>query len=367
MNRVINNLNYNNSILTLIEEIKNDFIKNIPHIKYILLTGSGGRDELSYLKYEGNIRLFSDLEFFVLIDHNKNLMSKIEKKRLQKKIASKYNNIKLATKFFHVDFTISTLDHIEKEQSMLAYETLQKSKLIYGDIEEYKKQIKSYRHNSKGIDNVDIKDINNILLYRHYSILNAISLSAANNFDYTTDMYAICRNSLDLLSIILYINKIYKVTYKEKVDYLNNINNCSKLKNNIFSAIINNSEFIEFINNSYCYKVNPYIITDNKEVKNYMKLYLKYSNYLHSELIKDEYSYYKTLSKSKLFMWRAYFSLIKEKNIGLYLKSLRYNYYLIYIEIDKILKGIVNDEIQDKQYISNISKIYKSMFPYAVE
>ncbi|KYH31221.1 hypothetical protein CLTEP_24130 [Clostridium tepidiprofundi DSM 19306] len=394
-----NLLMYESQIQYLINDIKCEILNLVPDVEYLILTGSGGRGELSYININNELKLLSDLEFFAILKKDVNI-NKFRKKKIQKRIKYKYNNSPVKTPFFHVDVDFLSVKMFNNQDTLLMYETITNSKLIYGDNGKFNEEIvKKYKDKMCKIKKdfvIDKKDIHNILLYRHYAIISNLQFED-NNLSRTINLYAICRNSLDLLTIILYYNNITKTSYKQRIDF---INEYSGKEYRYFTKIIKSKEFLTFINECYCYKEKPYIPETNNSFIDIMKKYIYYTNAILIEIIENFYEcsigsmsdgatecvlrkayfyiedefFRENMSTIKKFVWNIYFSLVIKKDIRIFIKSISMDNAELFIQLNEFIKEVknclINEKIEKKIIClskrKDIVTLYQSKYPYSL-
>jgi len=132
----------------------------------VLLVGSTARGELSWVESEGNIRLFSDVEFLVSVSaHNRKIENEFHE--LIKNLESEYDLGEL----FHIDYTVITWDKLPKlEKKFFIFESKQcgidfTQKSVSAELPVVTRS------------NINWKELNEVLLHRLTSILHAIPVS----------------------------------------------------------------------------------------------------------------------------------------------------------------------------------------------
>lgn len=369
----MNNLrdfNYDESIYGLINEIKKDVLKLEPKVKYLILTGSGGRGELSSIRIHNRLKLLSDLEFFAVLEGDFKL-NKFKRKNIQKKIKQKYAQSEVKTLFFHVDIDFVSEDDFVKQDTLLAYETISNSCIVYGKEEVFNMEIVNVNERDDSFK-IDIKDIHNIILYRHYAILNSIQFEE-NELTRTSNLYAICRNSLDLLTVILYYNNIKISSYEDRKNFLSNCENADKIKK--CKKIYCDKEFVSFIDNCFQFKMKTFIPENNKVFYDFLKKYNYYSNEVMKTLLiefhnSNEKQFFKrSMGSIKKVVWSFYYWIFVNK-----LKTFNINRIItlnthekVFSAIDKTLINLEGKQSKEnKKQIRELIDIYKSKFPYSV-
>ncbi|AAD35709.1 hypothetical protein THMA_0641 [Thermotoga maritima MSB8] len=195
-----------------------DFIKQIAkvllsacgkeNVVVLLLTGSGGRGELTILETPGGYEILGDLEFIVISTKR---LSILRKNILKWIIEDKIRHFPFLSESFHVDFSIVNPEVLKEANTVLMWETLTNSCILYGNL-----PFDNIQKQHLGERKIRLKDIHNILLYRHYSVFWGIRKCKTHQCRF----YSVIRNSLDLLTAILYKNGIFIPSYRKRYDYL---------------------------------------------------------------------------------------------------------------------------------------------------
>lgn len=265
----------------------------------ILIAGSSARGEESYLREDGHKKLLSDIEMVIIV------------KKRNKEI---YDNIKKQIEEISKKYKFYFFRCIPK----LEYSLQKKINLRYVDKRFYFFELKSAGYQLWGredylgmipninISNLNYAELNTFIIHRFMNVINSF---IENNEK--VKRYYICRNMLDILTVLLCYEGYLVATYKGRMELF------SKIKDRIaFFQGISMSEFFDVINFCYNIKIDP----DKEEIK-----------YKNNELIEYFLFYYGVLKK-----------YIEEHNNG----------KCFIIDVRGIIRGI---------YYLSIKKIYKEI------
>jgi len=214
----------------------------------IICSGSIARNEYSVFKTKNDNLLFSDLDLIIVLKNKSKLKSLVMK-------TTNNINLELKTKYFYTPFlkvsasacTIKDLKRLPR--IFRSYETKESGKVIFG---------KNILHviPKIGINNIDKIDLNRLLIERLYQ--QYIFNSQVNNFIYKT--FFLCRNILEIPSILLPHIGILKPSYTERI-------NIFYKSLNIFYEIgpfIDWNKVYDSIKYSMKVKMKPSILKGNK-------------------------------------------------------------------------------------------------------
>lgn len=214
----------------------------------IICSGSIARNEYSIFKTKNDNSLFSDLDLIIV------LKNKYKSKSLVDKTTNNIN-LELQTKYFYSPFlkvgapACSINDLKSLPRIFRNYETKESGKVIYGkNILNVIPEI--------NIDNIDKIDLNRLLverLYQQYIFNNQV-----DSFVYKS--FFLCRNILEIPSILLPHIGILKSSYTERVDIFGK-------SLNIFyeiSPFIDWNKIYDSIKRSMKVKIKPSFLKGNK-------------------------------------------------------------------------------------------------------
>lgn len=277
---------YPEEIQNLIFEITEKICKYFPK-SLVILTGSAARGEISYIVENGFIKLLSDLEFFILLEKY-SISDRFLLAKLRTVLDRFAKSSPFYTRLFHIDVSIGSLRAFQHTKTLLKYETL-KNGIVVHDPNEFKSSLNIAEHEN---EEFSIIDINNILLYRHFALVNNLIFdsNSENKIKTIINRYVVCRNSLDLLTTLFYHDKLYISSYKSRNTLLLKMNE-SELSHLL--GIDDNNIILEFKHfMAFCYncKIHPNSpIEDN--VFQLLEKYLMFSEIVLLHLIGKEAKY----------------------------------------------------------------------------
>lgn len=214
----------------------------------IICSGSIARNEYSIFKTKNDNLLFSDLDLIIVLKNKYKLKSLVAK-------TTNDINLELKTKHFYSPFLkvsapACSINDLKKSSRIFRnYETKESGKVIYG------KKILNVIPKIR-IDNIDKIDINRLLIERLYQ--QYIFNSQVDNFIYKS--FFLCRNTLEIPSILLPYIGILKPSYAERVKIFGR-------SLNIFHEIgpfIDWNKVYDSIKYSMKVKMKPSILKGNK-------------------------------------------------------------------------------------------------------
>lgn len=209
----------------------------------IILIGSAARGELDY-EYTSNneLRIYSDYEFVIIAKRNKE-----KEKAIEKKIIEIEKEISRNSSLFHIDFSfISLIKFFLLPKTLWTYELKTNSITLYG--KNLQKRISEIN-----IDNLDLKELNQHLIWRLWLLLLYLpkdwimgeDLSAIEEEKYK---HLLCRSGLDLSIIILPWEGVLLTSLEKRVNYI--LDNYSSLRCSRFLG----GNFPEFLKSCWNYR-----------------------------------------------------------------------------------------------------------------
>ncbi|APT72096.1 hypothetical protein BG95_04160 [Thermosipho sp. 1063] len=347
----LNKLNYPKEVKRFIEEVSKKILSiyDKEEIVSLLLVGSGGRNELTILRTLSDLKILGDLEFLVILK-KKQKSVKVKELLLQRKLnyLTKKNNI--VSEMFHIDFSSVELSELEKG-TVLRWESINNHSLLYGE------EIFPYV-DRRQFPEIKIKDIHNILLYRHYAIFYSLMY---HRHTYTK-FYSVIRNSLDLLTTIFYFKGVMIPSYTRRLSFL------KKNYNEILSFWDKNTrkEFVSFMETCTYHKLRAtYQHYQNKtNMKKIMRNYLRYSEAILRKLLKNFYHCFDTTECYKLFIEKGDFF---EKGIDAFSHLKLFAWRIMNIDIN--FRKLVSPEIIFIELHNSLSELigYNSSLPRVPE
>lgn len=200
-----------------IEELLKKIIQvlDIRGILSVIALGTLPRGELSFRLVDKKLQLFSDIEFVIIADGRINKKQQIILKRQLQELAKEFqpNN-----PFFDIAVEFFSLRKFKKLPFKVRfYELKESGKVLLG--QDVRNLIPEFNWGNR-----QIKDANNIILRRLFSILlhfpKQLFDLEKNNSAREAFKYVLARNSLDIATVILFEKGIFLSTYKDKVDYI---------------------------------------------------------------------------------------------------------------------------------------------------
>ncbi len=207
------------------------------HVQSVLLTGSTSRGELSYVIKDSRLSVYGDYEFFVIA---RGAIDKVDRDRLAKAYAALERKF-ASSPLFHIDYTYIDKTRLRNLPLHLKhFETKRNGITIYGD-------------DLKGllpyvtIAGLDFKDLNEILIWRLWSMLLYLPQWLLEGRTATRDeellyRYVVCRNFLDLATWILPRKGVLLASFRERADYL------MAHFNEVQDNIVLDADFLDLLN-----------------------------------------------------------------------------------------------------------------------
>lgn len=199
----------------------------------VILSGSVSRGEMSYLYNGGDLKLYSDLEFFVVTNEK---MKRQEIMLLYEKIRDLEISLNKQSKFTHIDVSFLSLRELRRlSPKFQFYETKKTGVVLYG------KDLRPFFP-----DKVDVKYVNEASIDRLWSLilyfpkellLNKVSWEDERNYK-----YILSRSMLDIPLWILSYEGHFIPNFKSRIDFI--YENYGKFYLNTFFP----SWFLEFLN-----------------------------------------------------------------------------------------------------------------------
>lgn len=192
-------------------------ITDVLDAKSIILLGSSARDELSFqIIPSGKIELFSDYECMVVVEKRP---SSDQRQALQAKLVQLEQEINNPNPLFHIDIIVREEKRLKALQPIIfTYEMKANGKVLYG--EDILSQVPPVT-----LDNLDLKNTNEILYKRLWALLlhlpeTFITGQQMNIAEKRVTGYVLCRNALDITTVLLPHQKILLPTYQQRVSKL---------------------------------------------------------------------------------------------------------------------------------------------------
>ena len=227
----------------------------------IICSGSIARNEYSIFKTTDANMLFSDLDLLIVLKNKQKLKPLVIK--TTNDISSELKSKPFYSPFFKITASVCSIGDLKRLPRIFRnYETKESGKVIYGkNVLNVIPQI--------NIDNIDNIDLNRLLierLYQQYIFNNQI-----DSFMYKS--FFLCRNILEIPSILLPHIGILKPSYAERVNFFGkSLNILYKI-----APFTDWNKINESIKYSMKIKMNPSILKGNKVEYNLLLDNLIYS------------------------------------------------------------------------------------------
>jgi hypothetical protein len=190
---------------------------DVSKVESVILTGSTSRGELSYQITGEGLSLYSDYEIIVIA---KKSVDKNDELRLSKCFGGLECNLS-NNPLFHIDFSYINKRQLRNLPFYLKhYETYGNGVVIYG-------QDRLSLFPKITLKNLDFKDLNEILIWRLWSMLLYFpakimqeQMQGTNEQTQKIYKYVLCRNFLDLITWVLPIKGILRAGFRQRYLYL---------------------------------------------------------------------------------------------------------------------------------------------------
>ncbi|HID63133.1 MAG TPA: hypothetical protein EYP49_10395, partial [Anaerolineae bacterium] len=182
----------------------------------LLLLGSAARGELSYLRHpDGRLELFSDYEFLAVFP---SYPTRFQRRAIQTLAEQWQERIANPNPLFHIDIITRGRRHLAAMPPLIfTFESKQNGLPLHG--EDVRPQIPDVT-----LQNLDFRNTHEILYKRLWAILlhlpKRFVLGQASEAERRVAGYVLCRNALDLTTVLLPHEGILLPTYRQRVEYL---------------------------------------------------------------------------------------------------------------------------------------------------
>ena len=192
-----------------------DTLCNVPNVSSIYLIGSAARGELSAITIDGNIELYSDVEFCVVTNGR---IDSISRKNLFTSLAEIEQAIVNPNPLFHIDILLRDKLWLSRmPRTIFTFEFKKNGKLLLG--KDTKKRLPDVT-----LHNLDYRDANEILYKRLWALLLYLPkrwlLENLSPSEIRVAGYIFCRNALDITTVLLPQADILLPTYCQRVEKL---------------------------------------------------------------------------------------------------------------------------------------------------
>lgn len=207
--------NYPISVINLLNEL-NDNLQTILPFSALFLLGSAARNELSYIyNVDGLLELFSDLEFLAVTPTRPTLKQQQE---LQNFIASRERQFANPNPLFHIDLIARERTRLRSFPPIIfTYEMCQNARFLYG--EDLHTEFPEVT-----LANLNLRNTREILYKRLWAMLlylpKRFILQQMSKTEARVAGYVLCRNALDLTTVLLPHMGVLLPSYQKRVIYL---------------------------------------------------------------------------------------------------------------------------------------------------
>ncbi|HIC88642.1 MAG TPA: hypothetical protein EYP04_04485 [Anaerolineae bacterium] len=193
-----------------------NILSKVPGLVALLLLGSAARDELSFLEYSnGTVELFSDYEFMTVTSAQ---LSQAQRQTLGTQLEALERKIANPNPLFHIDVIYRERQRLATMPPIIfTFELKQNARVLYG--EDLRSEIPDVT-----LENLDFRNTNEILYKRLWAILlylpKRFILGKMSEAERRVAGYVLCRNALDLTTVLLPHEGILLPTYRQRVERL---------------------------------------------------------------------------------------------------------------------------------------------------
>lgn len=191
----------------------------------ILLFGSTAREEQSCLEYDGSLQCFSDIEALVIY---RNSPATEVVRKIERAVRIHESSWDQRSPLFHLDIGVVCSDELRRlPRSILTYEMKERGVVLRGeDVRTLLPKINAHQ--------IDIGSVNELILIRLWSMFlfipRNILFGRATGFEKLAFRYVLCRNTLEILTILYANLGILLPSYVERFMYLKKIEQLPKYK-----------------------------------------------------------------------------------------------------------------------------------------
>jgi hypothetical protein len=186
-----------------------------PGLISILLLGSAARGELAYAELDGRLEVFSDYEFLVVTERR---LRARQRQRIATQLAALERQLAQRNPLFHIDVIFRERRRLRTlPRIIFTYELKANAQVMHG--EDVRLLVPEVT-----LANLDLRNANEILIKRLWAILLHTprrllggSLSCLEEMVWG---YVLCRNALDLTTVLLPHRGVLLPSYGERVKHL---------------------------------------------------------------------------------------------------------------------------------------------------
>jgi hypothetical protein len=181
----------------------------------VLLLGSTARAELAYAELDGRLEIFSDYEFLAVTERR---LSSRERQDIARRLAALERDFAQRNPLFHIDVIFRERHRLRSMPPIIfTYELKANAQVLEGeDVRSLLPEVT--------LENLDLRNTNEILIKRLWAVLlhlpRRFVLGPASEAERRVAGYVLCRNALDLTTVLLPHGGVLLPTYRERVAHL---------------------------------------------------------------------------------------------------------------------------------------------------
>jgi hypothetical protein len=207
---------YPDTVVQCVEEVTSWIDNHLP-ISRILLLGSTARGELSWRRLDHDIDVFSDLEFYLI---TRRPLTESESRALSTVRGEWGRRWRYPGPFFHIDISMNPealfWRKIRFDRRIATFELLSTGKVLSGA--EFDREQVLF-----GVSQLDLGNTNELVLVRLWMQLLytpiRLVLGGADDYERLVFKYALCRNTLEVLTILLPNVGVLLPSYQQRAEY----------------------------------------------------------------------------------------------------------------------------------------------------
>jgi len=183
----------------------------------IILFGSTSRNEASYVIYNEEIEILSDIEMIVITETKKDAPLS-----MNSRISAIENSLNIKNHLFHIEYGLTTLTQFKKSpKTIRTFDVKADGKTIYGENYLYLlPDVKPDNINKSRTNELILVRLLNQLVYTPKSIVKG----KPSDYEKMIFNYITGRNMLDIPTILLATNGVLFSNYVDRVNYFNTTN-----------------------------------------------------------------------------------------------------------------------------------------------
>jgi len=187
----------------------------VPGVLSILLLGSAARGELAYAELDGRLEVFSDYEFLVVTGRR---LPARERQRVAERLARLEREFGQRNPLFHIDVIFRERHRLRTlPRIIFTYELRANGQVLHGeDVRPLLPEVT--------LANLDLRNTNEILIKRLWAMLlhtpRRLLYGPLTRLEEMVWGYVLCRNALDLTTVLLPHCGVLLPSYGERVKHL---------------------------------------------------------------------------------------------------------------------------------------------------